>query len=139
MSVTFIDKTDLQNPEKRENYWIHTLKTMVPWGLNILNSVWTTRIRTLFSFCGILGHGRFKDKIYGHNILLFRICVYVYIYIYMCMYVCVCAYIYMYIYMCVYVYICMYICIYVYVCIYVCVCMCMCMFYYLFIYSLFTH
>ena len=29
-SVTFIDKTDLQNPEKRENYWIHTLKAMVP-------------------------------------------------------------------------------------------------------------
>ena len=39
VSVTFIDKTDLQNPEKRENYWIHTLKTMVPWGLNILNSL----------------------------------------------------------------------------------------------------
>ena len=39
LSVTFIDKTDSQNPEKRENYWIHTLKTMVPWGLNILNSV----------------------------------------------------------------------------------------------------
>ena len=37
--VTFIDKTDSQNPGKRENYWIHTLKTMVPWGLNILNSV----------------------------------------------------------------------------------------------------
>ena len=39
VSVTFIDKTDLQIPEKRENYWIHTLKTMVPWGLNILDSV----------------------------------------------------------------------------------------------------
>ena len=38
-SVTFIDKTDSQNPEKRKNYWTHTLKTMVPWGLNILNSV----------------------------------------------------------------------------------------------------
>ena len=23
-SVTFIDKTDSQNSEKRENYWIHT-------------------------------------------------------------------------------------------------------------------
>ena len=39
VSVTFIDKTDSQNSKKRENYWIHTLKTMVPWGLNILNSV----------------------------------------------------------------------------------------------------
>ena len=38
-SVIFIDKTDSQNPEKRENYCIHTLKTMVPWCLNILNSV----------------------------------------------------------------------------------------------------
>ena len=30
VSVTFIDKIDSQNPEKRENCWIHTLKTMVP-------------------------------------------------------------------------------------------------------------
>ena len=42
--VTFIDKTDLQNPAKRENYRIHILKIMVPWSLNILSSVWTTRI-----------------------------------------------------------------------------------------------
>ena len=39
VSVIFIDKTDPQNPEKRKNYWIHTLKTMVRWGLNILKSV----------------------------------------------------------------------------------------------------
>ena len=38
VSVTFIDKTDTQNPEKRENYWIHTLKTVAPWGINTLNS-----------------------------------------------------------------------------------------------------
>ena len=30
VSGTFIDKTDLQNPEKRENYWIHTSDTMIP-------------------------------------------------------------------------------------------------------------
>ena len=48
LSVTFILKTDSQNPGKRENYWIHTLKTIVPWGLNILNSVWTTRISNTF-------------------------------------------------------------------------------------------
>ena len=29
-SVIFTDKTDSQNPENTENYWIHTLKTMVP-------------------------------------------------------------------------------------------------------------
>ena len=39
VSVTFIDKTDLQNPEKRENYWMQALMTMVPWGKSIPNSV----------------------------------------------------------------------------------------------------
>ena len=39
VSVTFIDKIDSQNPEKREKYWIHTSMTMIPWSLNILNSV----------------------------------------------------------------------------------------------------
>ena len=37
-SVTFIDKTKSQNPEKN-NYWIHTLKNMVSWDLNILSNV----------------------------------------------------------------------------------------------------
>ena len=101
--------------KKTDNYWIQILKTMVPWGLNILNSVWTTRIRTLFSFSGILGHGRFTDKIHGHNILLFRICLYVYIYVCVCARVCV--YVYIYIYVCVCVYIYMYVCIYMYLCV----------------------
>ena len=48
VSVTFIDKTNSQNLEKGENYWIHTLKTMVPLGLNILNSVWTAHISNTF-------------------------------------------------------------------------------------------
>ena len=39
VTVTFIDKTYSQNPEKKENYWIHTLKTMEPWGVNILKTV----------------------------------------------------------------------------------------------------
>ena len=33
VSITFND------PEKRENYWIHTLKSMIIWCLNILDSV----------------------------------------------------------------------------------------------------
>ena len=35
---------------KREgrNYWINTLKTMVPWSLNTLNSVWTTCLSNTF-------------------------------------------------------------------------------------------
>ena len=40
--VTFIDKTDKRYPEKRENYWIQTLSTIVTWGLDILTSVWAT-------------------------------------------------------------------------------------------------
>ena len=38
-SVTFIDKTDRKDPKKRERYWIRTLKTMEPYGLNIAHSV----------------------------------------------------------------------------------------------------
>ena len=35
VSITLIDKTDPSNPLQRENYWRSTLKTMVPWGLNV--------------------------------------------------------------------------------------------------------
>ena len=38
-SVTFIDKTDAKDPKKRERYWMPTLKTMEPYGLNIADSV----------------------------------------------------------------------------------------------------
>ena len=33
--VTLIDKTDPRAPTKREDYWIHTLKTKAPMGLNV--------------------------------------------------------------------------------------------------------
>ena len=36
VSITFIDKTDPSVPEKREDYWIQTIKTAAPWGLNIM-------------------------------------------------------------------------------------------------------
>ena len=35
VSIIFIDKTDPKDPNKREDYWRHTLKTMVPQGLNV--------------------------------------------------------------------------------------------------------
>ena len=38
-SITFIDKTDPSDPLRREDYWRQTLKTMVPYGLNIEDSV----------------------------------------------------------------------------------------------------
>ena len=39
VSVTFIDKTDLCDPLKREDYWRSTLKTIAPFGLNVEESV----------------------------------------------------------------------------------------------------
>ena len=39
VSVTLIDKTDGSDPKKPEDYWMKTLKTMVPYGLNIEDSV----------------------------------------------------------------------------------------------------
>ena len=40
VSIIFIDKTDPTDPLKREQYWRHTLKTLVPYGLNVSESVW---------------------------------------------------------------------------------------------------
>ena len=39
VSITFIDKTDPSDPLKRGNFWQETLMTMVPYGLNIEDSV----------------------------------------------------------------------------------------------------
>ena len=39
VSVTLIDKMDGSDPKKREDYWMKTLKTMAPYGLNIEDSV----------------------------------------------------------------------------------------------------
>ena len=33
--ITFIDKTDPKDPNCREHYWRHILRTMAPDGLNI--------------------------------------------------------------------------------------------------------
>ena len=35
VTITFIDKTDPKDPNRREHYWRHTLKTMAPLGLNV--------------------------------------------------------------------------------------------------------
>ena len=37
VTVTLIDKSDPSNPTKREDYWIYTLKTKAPMGLNIVD------------------------------------------------------------------------------------------------------
>ena len=35
VSIIFTDKTDPKDPNKREHYWRHILKTMAPQGLNV--------------------------------------------------------------------------------------------------------
>ena len=39
VSITLIDKTGGYNPTKRENYWMRTLKTYVPYSLNVADSI----------------------------------------------------------------------------------------------------
>ena len=39
VSITFINKADPSDSLKQEDYWRQTLKTMVPFGPNIDNSV----------------------------------------------------------------------------------------------------
>ena len=35
VTIAFIKETDPKDPEQREHYWRHTLKTMAPLGLNV--------------------------------------------------------------------------------------------------------
>ena len=39
ISITLIGNTDGKNPKKREDYWRRTLKTYLPFGLSVENSV----------------------------------------------------------------------------------------------------
>ena len=39
VSVILIDKTDGSNPDKTETYWMRSLKTVAPYGLNVENAV----------------------------------------------------------------------------------------------------
>ena len=40
VSVILFDKADCSNPTKRETYWMRTLKTIAPYGLNVENNVY---------------------------------------------------------------------------------------------------
>ena len=48
--ITFIDKTDPSNPLKRENFWIETLRTMVPNDNNSLRPIKKTRLHHFIPF-----------------------------------------------------------------------------------------
>ena len=39
VSIILIDEPDGKDPKRRENYWMRTLKTYAPFGLNIEDSV----------------------------------------------------------------------------------------------------
>ena len=47
VSITLIDKTDCKDPKRRENYWMRTLKTYAPFGLNIEDSVLPIACRSI--------------------------------------------------------------------------------------------
>ena len=47
VSITLIDKTYGKDPKRRENYWMRTLKTYDPFGLNIEDSVWPIPYRSI--------------------------------------------------------------------------------------------
>ena len=39
VSISLIEKNDCSQPKKRENYWMRTLKTLAPLGLNVESDV----------------------------------------------------------------------------------------------------
>ena len=49
-AVTLIDKTDGRDPKNRENYWMRTLKTLAPDGLNIEDCASSNTIYTTYHY-----------------------------------------------------------------------------------------
>ena len=50
VAITLIDKTDGKDPKNRKNYWMRTLKTLAPEGLNIELCVWSNTIYTTYHY-----------------------------------------------------------------------------------------
>ena len=61
-NVTLIDKTDPRAPTKREDYWIHTLKTKAPMGLNLEGGYWAS---ILHSYCATISFPGFGGLLLG--------------------------------------------------------------------------
>ena len=51
--ITLVDKTDGKDPKSRENYWMETLKTYAPFGLNIEDKVWLIACRSINFIYGL--------------------------------------------------------------------------------------
>ena len=49
VSIIFIGKTDPTDPLKREQYWRHTLKTLVPYDLNVSDCMIARYLSTIIS------------------------------------------------------------------------------------------
>ena len=47
--VTLIDKTDPRAPTKREDYWIHTLKTKALMRLNVQRGYWGSILHSCYT------------------------------------------------------------------------------------------
>ena len=82
-SITLTDKTDPSDPEKRENYWIQTLKTMVPWGLNVMgNKVDRTltaiNVQSLFFLLLALDHHVRISFVFGQDFWIHYIYCFIY-------------------------------------------------------------
>ena len=65
--ITLIDKTDGSDPKKRETFWMHALKTLPPYGLNvengILNSAAMSGRKNFFSRLGIVWIMDYMDRL----------------------------------------------------------------------------
>ena len=49
VSICLIDKTDPSDPHKREHYWMRTLKTIAPFGLDTEETYWEVYTITCFT------------------------------------------------------------------------------------------
>ena len=60
--VTLIDKTDPRAPTKHEDYWIDTLKTKAPMGLDVESGYWAS---ILHSYCTTISFPGFGQLVLG--------------------------------------------------------------------------
>ena len=60
--VTLIDKTDPRAPTKHKDYWIHTLKTKAPMGINVEGGYW---VSVFHKYCTTISFPGFRRLVLG--------------------------------------------------------------------------